>query len=238
MNNCKKKIKRKKRKIGYQLKKRYKDAIRKHLEKELYLLSQKDINSIEGSIGYLNHDDTLFIKHYENSSYSLDSDMYIQNGYASSTALLLSIIKLSKNRFLRESYFFPALFCLRQYLELTMKDSILFFRLRRRKVHSGESNLEGHNLIILWNNLKQCFENYDSEVKNIERLIIELNDYDGNGELFRYGSSLTKQVLNRDIKMPSVDIDILYKRTIQLYRFFEGINDWARNGFDEITNNQ
>ena len=30
----------KKRKIGYQLKRRYKDAIRKHLEQELYLLSQ------------------------------------------------------------------------------------------------------------------------------------------------------------------------------------------------------
>ena len=37
----KKKYYKKKRKIGYQLKRRYKDAIRKQLERELYLLSQK-----------------------------------------------------------------------------------------------------------------------------------------------------------------------------------------------------
>ncbi len=234
----KKKYYKKKQRIGYQLKRRYKAAIKKQLEQELYLLSQKDINSIESTIGYLNSDDTLFIRRDVESSYCLDSDMYIQNGYASSSALLLNIIRLSNNRFLRECYVFPALFCLRQYLELTMKDSILFFRLRRRVAYAGESNLEGHDLTLLWNNLKQYFGKHDSEAKNIERLIIELNSYDSNGELFRYGSSLTKRILNREIEMPLVDIDILYKRILQLYRFFEGVNDWARNGFDEIVNNQ
>ncbi len=227
-----------KKKIGYQLKRRYNDAIRKHLERELYTLSKKDIDSLENTIGNLNIDDTLFIKHNEVSSYSLDSDMCIQNGYASSSALLLTIIRLSNNRFLRECYIFPALFCLRQYLELTMKDSILFFRLRRKMAYSGESNLEGHDLASLWNNLKMYFDKHDSLVNNIERLILELNSYDSNGELFRYGRSLTKKVLNKNVEMPPVDINILYERVIQLYCFFEGINSWARNGFDEMVNNQ
>lgn len=237
MRNRKKYYK-KKRKIGYQLKRRYKDAIRKQLERELYLLSQKDINSLESTIGYLNSDDTLFIKRNEEFLYSLDSDMYIQNGYASSSALLLTVIRLSKNRFLKECYIFPALFCLRQYLELTMKDSILFFRLRRRRAYAGESNLEGHDLTVLWNNLKMYFDECDSQINNIEKLIVELNFFDSNGELFRYGRSLTKKVLNRNVEMPLIDVDILYERVIQLYRFFEGVNSWARDGFDEIANNK
>ena len=182
--------------------------------------------------------DTLFVKCDVDSSYSIDSDMYIQKGYANSSALLLTIIRLSNNRFLRECYIFPALFCLRQYLELTMKDSILFFRLRKRGASAGESNLEGHNLVVLWNNLKQYLDRHDSDVNNIEKLIEELNAYDCNGELFRYGSSLTKRVLKQDTKMPLIDVNILYNRVIQLYSFFEGINSWARDGFDEIANNQ
>ena len=90
----------------------------------------------------------------------------------------------------------------------------------------------------MWNNLKQYFDKHNPEVNNIERLILELNAYDSNGELFRYGSSLTKRILNRIEEMPLIDVDILYKRVIQLYRFFEGINSWARNGFEEIVNNQ
>ena len=142
MKNRKKFHNKKKRKIGFQLKKRYKEAIRKHLERELFLLSKKDIDSVESTVGYLNNDDTLFIKRKDGSSFNVVNDMYIQNGYASSSAILLTIIQLSNNRFLKECYVFPALFCLRQYLELTMKDSILFFRLRRRSAYAGESNLE------------------------------------------------------------------------------------------------
>ena len=223
---------------GYQLKKKYKKTIRKHIERELFILSKKDIDSLECTARHLYNSDTLFVKCDVDSSYSIDSDMYIQKGYANSSALLLTIIRLSNNRFLRECYIFPALFCLRQYLELTMKDSILFFRLRKRGASAGESNLEGHNLVVLWNNLKQYLDRHDSDVNNIEKLIEELNAYDCNGELFRYGSSLTKRVLKQDTKMPLIDVNILYNRVIQLYSFFEGINSWARDGFDEIANNQ
>lgn len=79
------------------------------------------------------------------------------------------------------------------------------------------------------------FDNPDSQVNNVERLIFEFNSYDSNGELFRYGSSLTKKILNKNIDIPFVDVDILYKRVIQLYSFFEGVNSMARDGFDEIA---
>lgn len=227
-----------KRHIGRQLKRHYKDAIKKQLQRELYLLSKKDIESIDTNIPPLNSNDSLFVEHEEGYQYYIDSDMYIQNGYASTSAILLHLISLSNDRYLRECYIFPVMFCFRQYLELTMKDSILYCRLRRKVAYSGESNLEGHNLLVLWDNLKLYLDVNNSEVKSVHRIITELNTVDNNGELFRYGSSLTKKVLNKSIEMPLIDVEILFTRIIQLYRFFEGINTMARNGFDEIVGNQ
>ena len=234
-----KRNKRKRKKhIGFHLKRRYKDAIKKQLQRELYLLSKKDIDSFDTNIPPLNNNDSLFVEREKGNEYCIDSDMYIPNGYASTSAILLYLVSLSNDRYLRECYIYPILFCLRQYLELTMKDSILYCRLRRRVAYSGESNLEGHNLSLLWDNLKMYLDINDSEVKNVHRIITELNTVDSNGELFRYGSSLTKKVLNKDIEMPLIDVNILFTRIIQLYRFFEGINHMARNGFDEIVNNR
>ena len=235
MNHKKKK---RKRHIGYQLKRRYKDAVKKQLQRELVLLSKKDIDSFDTNIPPLNNNDSLFVKREERSLYCIDSDMYIQNGYASTSAILLHLISLSNDRYLRECYIYPVMFCFRQYLELTMKDSILYCRLRRKVAYSGESNLEGHDLLMLWENLKLYLDVNDSVVKNVHRIIVELNSVDSNGELFRYGRSLTKKVLDKNVEMPLIDVEILFTRIIQLYRFFEGINLMARNGFDEIIGNQ
>ena len=219
----------------HHLKKSYKNAVKKQLRRENFLLSKMDIKSLNEHVRILKDDDTLFVKREDDSLYTFDSDMFIQDGYASASAILLTLIRLSKDRYLRECYIFPAIFCLRQYLELSMKDSILFFRLRRKVAYAGESNLEGHDLALLWNNLKMYIDKFDSQVENIERLIIEFNSFDSNGELFRYGSSLIKKVLNKNVVIPFVDVDILYKRVFQLYSYFEGVNSWARDGYDEIT---
>lgn len=230
--------KKRKKRTRYQLKRRYKDAIKKQLQRELYLLSKKDIDSFDTNIPHLNDNDSLFVKRDEGNVSYIDSDMYIQNGYASTSAILLYLISLSNDRYLRECYIYPIMFCFRQYLELTMKDSILYFRLKRKVAYSGESNLGCHDLLVLWNNLKLYFDITDSEVKCVHRIITELNTVDNNGELFRYGSSLTKKVLDKNVEMPLIDVSILFTRIIQLYRFFEGINLMARNGFNEIIDNQ
>ena len=234
-----KRNKRKRKKhIEFHLKRRYKDAIKKQLQRELYLLSKKDVDSFNTNIPPLTSNDSLFVEREEGNQYYIDSDMYIQKGYASTSAILLNLISLSNDRYLRECYIYPVMFCFRQYLELTMKDSILYCRLRRRVAYSGESNLEGHNLLVLWDNLKMYLDKNDSEVKNVHRILTELNTVDNNGELFRYGSSLTKKVLDKNVEMPLIDVSILFTRIIQLYRFFEGINLMARNGLDEIIDNQ
>lgn len=229
-----KKRNRKHNRLGYQLKRDYKNAIKRQLMRELFLLSKKDIDSFDTNIPSLNDNDTFFVIREKDNKYCIDSDMYIQNGYVSSSAVLLYLIRLANDKYLRECYIFPAMFCLRQYLELTMKDSILHFRMKRKGAYTGESNLEGHSLQLLWDNLKIYFDVLDSEVENVHRIIMELDSVDKNGELFRYGSSLTKKIVNKDIEMPLIDVDVLYERILQLYRFFEGINEQARKGFDEF----
>lgn len=222
------------------LKKNYRKQIKRQLSRELFLLSKSDINSISLYVPNLKDDDTLFVSQEDNSygHFSDDDEILMQNGYASTSVLLLNLIKLSNDKFLKESYINPVMFCFRQYLELTMKDSLLRLRLWRKNLSRGEVNLDGHNLSNLWWNLKQYIGPKDKEVNRIEKLLEELNAVDEDGTLFRYNEFLTKSIKYREITRPLIDIDILYLRILQMYKFFEGINDMARNGLDEIIGNQ
>lgn len=238
----KRKSKKKHKHLIRRLKSNYRDNVKRQLARELFLLSRTDINSLSLYVSDLKDGDTLFvsrdnIKRYGN--FPTDDDMLMQNGYASASVLLLNLIKLSNDRFLKESYINPVMFCFRQYLELTMKDSLLRFRLWRRNPLSGEANLDGHNLSILWRDLKQYIEGKNKkEVKRIERLVEELNGVDEDGTLFRYNEFLTNAIKERGETRPLIDIDKLYLRILQMYNFFEGINTLARNGLDEIASDR
>ena len=222
------------------LKKNYRKQIKRQLLRELLLLSKSDINSISLYVPNLKDEDMLFVPREDNGygHFHNDDEILMQNGYASTSVLLLNLIKLSNDRFLKESYINPVLYCFRQYLELTMKDSLLRFRLWRKSPSRGEANLDGHNLSNLWRDLKQYIEAKDEEVKRIERLVEELNGVDEDGTLFRYNEFLTKSIKNKERTRPLIDIDMLYLRTLQMYNFFEGINTLARNGLDEIASNR
>lgn len=222
------------------LKKNYREQVKRQLSRDLFLLSRSDINSVSLYVPSLKDEDTLFVPQEDNSygHFSDNDEILMQNGYASTSVLLLNLIKLSNDRFLKESYINPIMFCFRQYLELTMKDSLLRFRLWRKNPSRGEANLDGHNLSILWRDLKQYFDTKDKEVRIIEKLIEELNGVDEDGTLFRYNEFLTNSIKNKEKTRPLIDIDILYLRILQMYNFFEGINTLARNGLDEIVGNR
>ena len=124
------KNKRKKRRFSH-LKRRYKDIVKRQIIRDVVLLSKSDINHDSLFVPSLTKTDTLFEKREQSNQtedHSLNDDILIQNGYASAAALLLNIIKISDDRFVRESYINPVMFCFRQYLELSMKDSILRLR--------------------------------------------------------------------------------------------------------------
>lgn len=231
---------RKNRHLMRRLKKNYRKQIKRQLTRELFLLSKCDINSVSLYVPSLKDGDTLFVPREGNryGHFPDDDEILMQNGYASTSVLLLNLIKLSNDRFLKESYINPVMFCFRQYLELTMKDSLLRFRLWRKNPTRGETNLDGHNLSNLWKDLKKYIGPKDIEINRIERLIEELNATDEDGTLFRYNEFLTNSIKDKQKTRPLIDIDLLYIRILQLYSFFEGINTLARNGLDEIVGNR
>lgn len=232
-------IKRKKHRFA-KLKKQYKDTVKRQVTRDVMLLSKSDINHICLFAPPLTKTDTLFEKREESGPtgvYFLNDDVFMQNGYASASTLLLNVIKMSDDRFVRESYINPVMFCFRQYLELSMKDSILRFRNLRKVAYRGESNLEHHNLLYLWKELKKYFDTNDITVKCVGNLINELHNVDEKGTLFRYNELLSKNICNAERRMPLIDVDNLYMRILQMYSFFESINERARNSQEEMAAN-
>ena len=172
----------KRRKRSVQLKKCYKDSLRKSLVNELLLLSKQDIDNLAMNVPKLSKGDRLFVESnnpiysYINNSDS-NNEIMMPNGYISVSILLLSLIRFSKSNLVKDSYIFPALFCLRQYLELTMKKSILRFRNGETRPYDGEGKFKTHDLFELWIKLKKHINQIDDTVECIEQIVIELICY-------------------------------------------------------------
>ena len=229
--------KRKKRSV--QLKKCYKENLRKSLVNELLLLSKQDIDNLAMNVPKLSKGDRLFVESnnpidsYINNTDS-NNEIMMPNGYISVSILLLSLIRFSKSNLVKDSYIFPALFCLRQYLELTMKKSILRFRNGKTKPYDGEVKFKTHNLIELWNKLKKHIDQIDESVECIEQIVKELNEVDNDGTAFKYDNALNTIVRNKDQKKLNnlYDIDTLKVRILQLYSFFDGIESLSYDCLD------
>lgn len=247
MKNKKNYHSKKKRKKGksYQLKSRYKKSLRKSLMQELLVLSRKDIDDLANDIPLLLNEDVLFSESDVVSDAILNTtksgnDILIPNGYISTSVLLLNIIKFSQSNLIKDSYIFPALFCFRQYLEIIMKSAILRYRNGDTKPYQGESYFKTHDLDELWTKLIKHIP-VDEDVNNIGRIIHELNEVDNDSTAFRYDYHLNRIIRNKDNKQINelIDLDVLRQRILQLYRFFDGIDDDSRvyNDNKLITNN-
>lgn len=243
--NCNKKKKRQKR-TCCQLKRRYKKSLRRNLIKELLLLSRKDINDMANLVPSLSNDDVLFSDSDSVSDAILNTtkngnEILIPNGYISTSVLLLNIMIFSQSNLIKDSYIFPALFCFRQYLEIIMKSAILRYRNGDINSYQGESKFKTHDLENLWKKLIKHIQ-VDEDVDIIGRIICELNEIDNDSTVFRYDYHLNRIVRNKDNKQINelLDLGVLRQRVLQLYRFFDGIDDASRAYYDEthITNNK
>ena len=223
----------------YQLKRRYKKSLRNNLIREILLLSRSDIDDMTYSVPVLSKDDVLFSKSDDVSNAILNitnsgNDMLMPNGYISTAVFLLGIIKFSQSNLVKDSYIFPALFCFRQYIELIMKSAILRYRNGDMKSYYGESSFKTHDLEELWAKLIKHIQ-VDDDVENIGRIIRELNEVDNDSTTFRYDYHLNRIVRNKNNKQINelLDLDILRQRILQLYRFFDGIDDDSRVYYDK-----
>ena len=223
----------------YQLKRRYKKSLRQKLMRELLLLSRKDIDDMTNYIPLLSNEDVLFSESDVVSDAILnttqrENDILIPNGYISTSVLLLNIIKFSHSNLTKDSYIFPALFCFRQYLEIVMKSAILRYRNGDINPYQGESKFKTHDLEELWTKLIKHIH-VDDDVDNIGRIIHELNEVDNDSATFRYDYHLNRIVREKDNKEINelLDLNVLMQRVLQLYRFFDGIDDDSRVYYDK-----
>ncbi len=231
--------KKRRKRTRYQLKRRYKKSLRRNLMNELLLLSRKDIDDMTNCIPLLSNEDVLFSESDVVNDAILNTtksgnDILIPNGYISTSVLLLDIIKFSQSNLAKDSYIFPALFCFRQYLEIIIKSAILRYRNGDINPYQGESQFKTHDLEELWTKLIKHIQ-VDEEVNNVGRLIRELNEVDNDSTTFRYDYHLNRIVRNKDNKEINelLDLDTLKQRVLQVYRFFDGIDDDSRVYYDK-----
>lgn len=142
----------------HQLKRRYQKSLREKLIKELLLLSKKNIDDMVSFIPLLSNEDTLFSESDAVNDAMLNTtqsrnDILIQNGYISVSVLLMNIVEFSQSNLVKDSYIYPALFCFRQYLEITMKKAILKYRDGDTNPYKGESKFKTHDIENLWEKL-------------------------------------------------------------------------------------
>ena len=121
-----------------------------------------------------------------------------------------------------------------KYLEISMKSAILRYRNGDMNPYSGESSFKTHNLEELWNKLIRHIQ-VDEDVNNIGRIIHELNEIDNDSTAFRYDYHLNRIVRNKDNREINnlFDLDVLSQRFLQLYRFFDSIDDDSRVYYDK-----
>ena len=160
-----------------------------------------------------------------------------QDGYIGSAITLLDLIKLSDKNEIKDSYIIVALFCFRQYLELSMKDSLIHYY---KSEKLGELVYEsGHNLEDLFEKIMELPQMEPNETSEaVKQMINTIQGYDPTGVVFRYPYSIDKAtgqikpLLKPGIGLKSVKA--LRKRMLQLYEFFDGINsmvhDYERKG--------
>lgn len=189
----------------------------------IFLLSQKDIDEITMHVLPLKKGDKLLVESNKPDNpqiaKSLDNDVYFEQGYASTAIFLLNIVEYGKSYLRKDSYIYPALFCLRMYLEIIMKLILTNYGI--------DIKGNGHRLMNSWKQVKANIETeeVDEQVETVELLLSEIDKFDPMATAFRYPQMLN-DLCNKsqtDKGGMFINIRILRERFLQLYVFFDGL---------------
>ena len=147
-------------------------------------------------------------------------------GYKTAADSLIEKMLQDGHNLSLDTMIFPAIFCYRQYLELSMKNIIISGRF----IEEGRKlPFSGHDLMNLWGNCKTIIcdynkvtsDNSDTKILNlVKKYIKEFSQVDFNSEYFRY--PINKEEGLHHTKHISIDLENLMKRMNELYNFFEG----------------
>lgn len=220
-------------------KKRYsrlKKSYKKQIVNKMIYLAKKDISDISIVLDKLTESDKIFIENKNLNSSIINRSININRvlvpeSYISNSILLLDLILLSNENRIKDGYIFPALFSFRQYLELTMKDSIHNFMVALGECNDTQIGFKKkHSLKKLWDKLNTYilkFENDNIDLHNFGKLINELDNVDECSMAFRYSfqSDDKGNIIPNRFRRKSIDIHNLKNIELKMFCFIEGIND-------------
>lgn len=211
-------------------------AYKEQIQRQILSLSTKDIDSSSLFVDPLSSDSILFVKSDNPNDPQLalnayDNDVEFAYGYVCTSIFLLDVINWGKNNLRKDSYIYPAIFCFRMYLEITMK---LIIRHLVNK-NSLKQIIPGHGLLEKWQVLKSLIPdlNENEEIQAVDIIMNEYNQIDPEGTSFRYPKALN-DVWKKNISYPGkmlIDVTKLKERFLQLYRFFENLYDYTSTSF-------
>lgn len=155
---------------------------------------------------------------------------YMLEGYKKSTLILLEIISSSEEWLTKDSLVYPMLFNFRHYLEISMKDTLRYYRISNREINScGVGFKTEHKLLEIWKELKQYLP-HNEDFSKLECLLMSFDAVDHMSFSFRYPfdnpakgeySSKAKFIIDGVIR---ADLDELSNNIKYLLEIFEGIN--------------
>lgn len=209
----------------YKRMRKLKTKYKRQVLKQIFILSQKDVDEINFHIGPLKKGDKLFVSSEIPSDPRLmtsayDNDVLYERGYANAAMFLLRMAEYGKDYLRKDCYMYPAMFCVRQYLEIIMKLILQNFYLVPQKVH---------DLSMLWSDVKGQLNEaeIDESVEAVEEIISEFQKVDTCSTCLRYPCRLNNLCKKGKEKSQGVnkliDIRILQERVLQLYAFFDGL---------------
>lgn len=172
------------------------------------------------------------------------TEIALPRSYMNTALDLLSFSNMANDNLTKDGYLYPALFCFRQYLELTMKDSIHYFKVYRGETSDSLLGYDGvHSLKDMWNSLSFYLEESEDNII-VEKLIYDFHKIDPTSTRFRYSYGVEKNLITqkKELIVPYNDvgfINVVNLRNVmlKLYRYFESINEKSRKRDETYNNN-
>ena len=126
-------------------------------------------------------------------------------------------------------YVYPALFCLRHFIELILKDTIRKFKIGFKIIKSNQIGFKAtHDILKLFQQVVELIQTnppkftaeimkaeFPNQLRNVKKLIIELSSADTHSETFRYPFKRARKGIEEiEIINEELSIDLLNLRSV------------------------
>lgn len=147
-------------------------------------------------------------------------------GYCSAAHTLIEDAVESMEPYIIDKVIFPVCFLYRQYLELAMKNILIYYTEDDRERTIQNIRMAQHNLMKTWNLIEKYMKESatDKELQDIKAArgyIKQFNDFDKSSFTFRY--PVDKNLNGMLDGEKRINLVVLKESMEEMYNFFEGV---------------